>query len=366
MSLLFYLIFFIGISCCQSETRTPITLNSFYEKWMNRSVIVPFISAYKTLSKNIVGKILSIDPETNSSGVKSLLEYLQCRFENIPKQLRRARDASEQIRTSYAREENSILQKVNNQEKRVSLKEKQVNDAKKKVDDTEKKMKMEEEIERDYQRSADAAQREVNAAEKEMRENDDCRRKRRRKKRLFSVICGMFGGKGTQNAHRRLEMAVHSRHSVQHRLQFHKQNLKNQQFRYNAAVSEHNETVAQLNVLRLKLDQTRSTFQYITKLSKDFKDLEVFITEIWGTSVAFKDQLLNLMDFEHIIEPLNNIYQSMIDNKWIDFGNGKYSMDITPPTSANLQQVREIIQNWDMILIDEKKMRKSCLFVKDD
>ena len=67
----------------------------------------------------------------------------------------------------------------------------------------------------------------------------------------------------------------------------------------------------QLHVLQLKLNQTEALFKHITNLSKGFKDVEVYLTEVLSSSTVFKDQLTNLIDLKHVIEPLNDIYQQL-------------------------------------------------------
>ncbi len=41
-------------------------------------------------------------------------------------------------------------------------------------------------------------------------------------------------------------------------------------------------------------------------LTKRFKEIEIYLREVLGSSTAFKDQLMNLMDCQHVIEPLNH------------------------------------------------------------
>lgn len=127
--------------------------NSFYERWMNRSVIASFISAYKTLSKNIVGKILSVEFEIccNTFNVDSKVYRNNCVVQEMP--ANRFVDLTNVKSTVYFKES--------------------------------------------------TVKRNVFV----------------RKKHSFSILCGIFGGRWTENAHGRLQMAAHTRH----RLRFHQQ-----------------------------------------------------------------------------------------------------------------------------------------------
>ncbi len=76
---------------------------------------------------------------------------------------------------------------------------------------------------------------------------------------------------------------------------------------------------------------------------------------------------MDLMDFQNVIEPLNDIYQQMIDNKLIKLNNNKNSSEIIQPTSERLERVKEIVKDWDVIMIDDnKKMTVGCLSFDDD
>jgi DNA repair exonuclease SbcCD ATPase subunit len=363
---LFCLLFLVGIGCSQDEIKNQPVMDSFYQRWIDKSIVSSFLAAYTTLNKNIIEKVISVNPDSNAKAIKSLINYLQCQFETIPKQLRRASDASKRIRDLFEREEKTLLQKIGSQEKRVQSKEKDVNDTKTKLEHSKKQVKDNEKAEEDYQKSVDAAQREVDAAQEAVNEYNKCRRRRRKKRFLFS-ICGSFGEKGWKNAQDRMSLAVHGRHKVQHRLQFQKQIFKNYQFRHQTAVSQLDATVTQLNTLQSKLNQTRTAFKRITMLTKGFKEVEVYLKEILGSSTVFKDQLMDLMDFQNVIEPLNDIYQQMIDNKLIKLNNNKNSSEIIQPTSERLERVKEIVKDWDVIMIDDnKKMTVGCLSFDDD
>lgn len=362
---LLYLFFLVGISCSYAESNNKPMMNNFYQRWINNSIVSPFLTAYTTLNKQIIEKIMLVNPNSDENTIKSLINSLQCRFETIPKQLRQASDASERIRRSLEHEEKVLLRKISRHEALVHSKEKDVNQTKTNLDDAEKKMKLDETAMNNYQQSVNAAQRNVDRAQQTVDKSDTCRRKRR-KKRFLSFLCDMFGGKGTQNAHERLSMAVHNKHSVQHRLQFQQQLLKNQRFRYQTAQSQLNAATAELQTLQSKLNQTQTSFKNMAELTKEFKDVETYLKEVLGSSNTFKEQLMDLMDFENVIDPLNDIYQQMINNKFINLNSIKKSTEITQPTSESLKKVKEIITTWSVVIPDEDEMSVPCMLLEDD
>jgi hypothetical protein len=44
---------------------------------------------------------------------------------------------------------------------------------------------------------------------------------------------------------------------------------------------------------------------------------------------------MNLIDFEHVIEPLNDIYQQIINNELLNFNDNNSSTEIIHPTSGS-------------------------------
>jgi len=140
----------------------------------------PLSYCLQTLNKKIIGKITSMNPNSDENAIKSLINSLKYRFETIQKQLCRAVDATERIRTSLEREENVLLQKILRQEKFVRSKEKNVNEIKISLDDAENKMKVDKLAINNYQYSVNTAEHEVQMAQKAVDKSNKCRRRRRR------------------------------------------------------------------------------------------------------------------------------------------------------------------------------------------
>jgi hypothetical protein len=180
VSLLFGLFFLVCIGCSQSELNNRSIFNNWYQKWMNNSIISSFLTTYKTLNKKIIEKITSMNPNSDENVIKSLINSLKCRFETIQKQLCRAIDATERIRTSLEREETVLLQKIIRQEKFVRSKEKNVNEIKIGLENAEHKMKADELAINNYQHSVNTAEHEVQMAQKAVDKSNKCRRRRRR------------------------------------------------------------------------------------------------------------------------------------------------------------------------------------------
>jgi len=176
----------------------------------------------------------------------------------------------------------------------------------------------------------------------------------------------MFGVKGSKNAYDRLSIAVHNKHSVQHRLQFQQQVLENQRFRLKTVESQLQSATVQLHTLRSNLNQTQISYKHMATLAKEFKDLETYLKEVLASSAVFQDQLINLIDFEHVIEPLNDIYQQMINNKLINFNNKNKSIEIIHLTNESLEKVKDMIKTWNIIIMDEDDISIPRLFIEDD
>jgi hypothetical protein len=176
----------------------------------------------------------------------------------------------------------------------------------------------------------------------------------------------MFGVEGSKNTHDHLSIAVHNKHSVQHRLQFQQQISENQRFRLKTAESQLQSATAQLHTLRSNLNQTQISYKHMTTLAKEFKDLETYLKEVLVSSTVFQDQLINLIDFEHVIEPLKDIYQQMINNKLINFNNNNKSIEIIHLTNESLEKAKEMIKTWNIIIMDEDNISTPYLFIEDD
>jgi hypothetical protein len=146
-------------------------------------------------------------------------------------------------------------------------------------------MKQVESAVNNYPRSADAAERDAQNALDTVHKTDTCRRRRRKKRFLSSFLCDMFGGKGIQNAHERLNLAVHNKHLVKHRLHSQQQILNKERSRHQAAKSQLNATTAQLRTLQSKLKQMQISFKNMAMFAKEFKGVEIYLKEVLSSQL---------------------------------------------------------------------------------
>jgi hypothetical protein len=365
MSPLICFYFIICIGWVQGEMKYQSYTDTWYQTWINNSVVSPFLTAYTTLNNKIIKKLMLSIPNSDEKTIKSLVNLLKCRFETVHTQLRRANDANVHIRNSLQHQENILLRRINSQEKLVRSKEKDVNETKISLENVENQIKVAELAKNDYQRSLNTAEHNVQTAQNAVDRSNKCRR-RRRKKRFLS-LCGLLNWSGSKNAHERLSLTMHNKHSAQHRLTVQQQSLTSQRFRHKVAESQLKTATSQLHIFQSKLNQTRILFKLISSLTHRFKIVETYVTEILGSSTVFKDQLMNLIDFENVIDPLNNIYEEMIDNKLIIFNNNiDISTETIYPINKNLEKVKETIKTWDLIEIDENDISVPCLLTEND
>jgi hypothetical protein len=358
------LLFFFCIGWVHGDLKHQSSTDTWYQTWINNSVVSPFLTAYTTLNNKIINKILLVNPDSDEETIKSLIDLLKCRYDTVHTQLRRSNDATEQIRSSLEHQQTILLRKKNSQENLVRSKEKDLRESNINLEHAEKQIKDAEIVTNDYQSSVNSANRDVQAAQNAVDKSNDC--KRRRRKRRFLGLCGLLNWKGSNNANERLSLAMHTKHKAQHRLNYQQQILTNKRFRHKVAGSQLKTATAQLHTSQLKLNQTQILFKRMGSFAQRFKAIETYLREISGASTNFKDQLMTLVDFENVIDPLNHIYQEMVNNNLINLNNNNISTETIQSTSENLEKVKETIKTWVVVDKDENDISVPCVLLEND
>ncbi len=159
---------------------------------------------------------------------------------------------------------------------------------------------------------------------------------------------------------------MHTKHKAQHRLNYQQQTLTNKHFRHKVAGSQLITATAQLHTSQLKLNQTQILFKRMGPFSQRFKAIQTYLREISGASTNFKDQLMTLVDFENVIDPLNHIYQEMVNNNLINLNNNNISTETIQSTSENLEKVKETIKTWDVVDKGENDISVPCVLLENE
>jgi hypothetical protein len=79
----------------------------------------------------------------------------------------------------------------------------------------------------------------------------------------------------------------------------------------------------------------------VVSLIKQCKDVEVHLNNVLGSSTVLLDGVAQLIDFELVIEPLNSIYEEMLQNNIIESFGFKITAETAKQIKANLQKLAE-------------------------
>ncbi|CAF0729844.1 unnamed protein product [Adineta steineri] len=298
---------------------------------MVETVVPSYCTAYKTLNEDIVEKLLAADIESDEAAIEALVNSLLCGAKNVRNQLHKATNATEHIRITIDEQITQLVLSISSQEERVRQSEEAIQQASNNIQHSQRQLDMAQAAVHDSHNSVNAANHAVHEAEEEVRQAHICgmgRRKRRDLEDFFSnlnpikifrevvgkPLCSVINSGSIDNAKERRALAHQNLHHANERLHTHQQNLNTQRAQYNAAQAQHHAANIQLQSMTSALNEQRAKQSLVASLTKQLKDVEVHLNKVLGSSTVLQDEMSQLIDFDLVIEPLNNIYDEMIKN----------------------------------------------------
>jgi hypothetical protein len=328
-------------------------VSSWYKTQITSRVVPPYSIAYKTLNEKIVQQLLTVSIDSDETTIRRLIDTLACASETVQKKLGVAVRASESIGNSIDGKINQLVRSVTNQERWVQEAQKSVNEANINIEHTQQQITLAENAVKDKLQSVNAAERDVHDADQAIKDARTCRGRRRKrgwfrdifvkpiekvvKEIVVKPVCSVINRGGINNAEDRRTLAEGTLHEAQQRLADYQQNLENQHFQHQVAQTRLNQANSQLNMLTSQLNEQRATQVAVSSLVKQLRGIEVHLKTVLGSSTVLQDAISQLIDFELVIEPLNDIYHEMIKNNAMASFNFVISAEMASKTLTNLK-----------------------------
>ena len=171
-------------------------------------------------------------------------------------------------------------------------------------------------------------------------------RKRRRKRFIFHYIlanglCHAITSSGVDNANERLQMASDTLHQAEQRLQDSHRNFHTQgNYLYEASLrlAQVNDQLARL---QSQLKERRTTRSLLISFATQIRPVEIHFSNVLDSSVVLRDEIMKLIDFKLVIQPLNDIYEIMLKNKIMEPFGFEITAETARQINANLEKLAE-------------------------
>jgi len=325
---------------------------------MIETVVPPYCMAYTTLNEHMMAKLLEVDPGIDQATTRTLINSLLCAAKNVRSELHKATEACEQIRKTIDEQITQLVLSVSHQEERVRQSQEGVHQANNNIHHTQQQVNVAEAALHASQHSLNMAHHAVHEAHEAVRQARICGMGRRKKRFLGSLLrelnpvrifrnvitkplCSIFNSGGIDRAKERRQLAEQNLHDANQRLHTHRQNLATQRAQYDTAQAQHNAANTQLQTMTSALNDQRAKQSLVTSLTKQFKDVEVHLNNVLGSSAVLQDEMIRLIDFELVIEPLNSIYHQMLKSDVMEPFGFEISAETSRQININLKKLGE-------------------------
>jgi chromosome segregation ATPase len=374
---------FFFLLCCFEVQRgladQTVMTSSDIKQRMVETVVPPYCTAYTTLNERIVQKLLAVQNESDERTVQTLVNSLLCAAKNVHDQLRKATEATEPIRNTIDEQITQLVHSISDQEERVRQSQEAVNQANGNIHHAQHQVNVAEAAVHDSQNSLNAANHALHEAHQAVEQARRCGMGRRRKRFLGSFLrelnpvrifrnvigkplCSVINSGGIDNAKERRALTEGNLHQAQQRLHSHQQHLASQRAQYDTALAQHNAANIQLQTITSALNEQRAKQSLVTSLTKQIKDVEVHLSNVLGSSAVLQDEISRLVDFELVIEPLNNIYHEMLKNDIMKSFDFEISDEQSRQINTNLRKLTEILPRMPLNTLWNADTGKGCSY----
>ena len=374
---LFLLVIFLSLSITngfpveQDLSDQSVVYSGSVTDSISQFIVPPYRTAYTTLNDDIVQPLLSADTESDQETVEHLIESLVQAAKKVRNLLHTATNASELIRNAVDKQVLQLVLIVTIRESQVRRSQAAVTQAMLNIQHTQHQVNIAESAARDAENSLNSANHELHEAEKAVERARRCgigRRKKRFLDKVFQAlnpinivdhvvlrpICSVVNSGGIDRAKDRRSMAWQTLHNARDRVQNHRQALSNYQTQLNSAHMEHASANQALQSMRSTLNELRAKQSLVTSFTSKIKNVEVHLNTVLGRSRVLASDTANLIDFELVIEPLNNIYEEMIDNKIMQSFDFEITAETARQINENLQKLTAKMSKMPLnVILDE-------------
>jgi hypothetical protein len=326
--------------------------------WIVETIVHPYRMAYTTLNEDIVQPLLTVDTESDQPTLRKLIQLLLLAIEDVRDQLHKATKASEQIRINIDEQVTQLVLSIENQEEQIRQSQIAVIQANINVQSAQNQVNSAEGDLRDSQHALNDANQAVRDAQKAVDDARVCGLGRRRKRFLGKIaqqlnpvkifretvgkpLCSVINAGGIDSAKQRRGMAEQRVRETQQRLYNSQQELASKRAQYDTARAQLSAANTQLSTMKSVLNEQRTKQSLVASWTKKIQDVEVHLNSVLGSSIVLPNETAQLIDFELVIHPLNDIYEEMINNNVMEAFDFEISAETARQIKANLEKLIE-------------------------
>ncbi|CAF2065181.1 unnamed protein product [Rotaria magnacalcarata] len=290
-------------------------------------VVPPYKEAYTALQEDVLNPFLRNISTDNEESVSKLVSNLTCAVQFVRNAINSAVNGSNMLRIEVDRKVVDAAAAVSAKEREVSIKEGEIQGKFIEIDNVQRQLATAEQGVRDKQQGVASAEHAVRIAQEKLNKARNCFRRRRRRKRFFRrlwrgirrvfnalivrPICSIVNAGGIKSAQDTRSNA--ERHLREAHGQLNQVRLQLASLQGGKANSEKylRDFQAQLQELQLNLVILRTMYATSAQINHDLKKVTSHITNVWDASVVLYTTINDLINFDLLIGPLNEVCKAL-------------------------------------------------------
>ena len=323
---------------------------------ISKIIVPPYRMAYTTLNGDIVQPLLVAGEESDPGTIEHLVESLLQAAKKVRNLLHRATKASEQVRAAIDEQVTQLVLVVSIREEQVRRSQAAVTQATNNVYYAQQQVNVAESAARNAEHSLNVANHEIHEAEKDVERARRCGLGRRKKRFLGNIlnainpiklieqavvrpVCSIVNSGGIGRAKDKRSMAYQTFDDSRNRFHNHLQTFHNVRSELSTAQAHLAAAYQALQTIQSILNELRVKQSLVSSLTTKIKNVEVHLNTVLGRSNVLVADTAKLIDFELVIQPLNGIYEEMINNKIMESSEFEITAETARQINANLQKL---------------------------
>ncbi|CAF1212141.1 unnamed protein product [Rotaria magnacalcarata] len=276
-------------------------------------VVPPYKAAYTILQQYIVNPFLKDLSTDNETAIKEVISDLTCAVQYVGGALNAAINSSQKLRIEVNQKLVDTASAISAKEKEISSMQGEIQHEASEIKVVKVKLVTDEQSANEKEQGVINAENNVHSLQEKVEDVRDCLFKnQRRKSVVFSTRsdCGnIVNSVKIENADRVLNNAEEKLQNSQIKIDDERQQLSTLQ-------GQQNNSEKELSVSRHELRELQLTYIVLQELnnstaiiSQDLKMVTSHITKTWSGSELLYTTINNLMNFDRLINPLNEVYK---------------------------------------------------------
>ncbi|CAF3137704.1 unnamed protein product [Rotaria socialis] len=292
---------------CQDITKT------WYDMRLLELVVPPYKAAYTILQQYIVNPFLKDLSTDNETATKEVISDLTCAVQYIRGALNAAINSSQKLRSEVDQKRVDAAAAISAKEREISSTQGEIQHEASEIKVVKAQVATDEQGVNEKEQGVINAENNVHTVQEKVDYVEDCLfKKQRRKSVVFSAIsdCGnIVNSVKIENADRALHNAEENLQNSQIKIDDERQQLSSLQGQQNNSKKELSALQHELRELQLTYIVLHELNNSTATISQDLKMVTSHITKIWSGSELLYTTINDLMNFDRLINPLNEVYK---------------------------------------------------------